>query len=92
MNIESLKELLKHLPTCDHITYGLDSFDYARGDHLCSGKALYERETSEKRFGYPVKKKFCEYHKEKGDKPLPWTVAYKALKKMIDAKSKKSKG
>ncbi len=90
ISIKSLKELLKFVPTCDHITYGLDSYDYARGDHLCSGKALYERPSGNKdRFGNPEMKKYCEWHKEEGDKPLPWTAAFKVLKKMVDAKEKK---
>ena len=85
--VKSLDELLKLLPTCDDEDRGgMDSFDTARGDHLCFSKATVTRIVT---FGprYPnEKKKYCEYHKKKNDKDLPHALAYRRLKKLVDKK------
>jgi len=77
---ESIKALMAKikLPTCDHITYGLDSFDYARGDHLCHNIAMFELSVP-KANGYNSGKYFCKGHAPKNSSPVPYAEAYEAL-------------
>jgi hypothetical protein len=77
--VESLKKLLKELPTCDHEDRrGCDSFDTARGDHLCFNKATVRRTTEGGRFGKTIRH-YCDIHRERGDEDLPHAIAYRRL-------------
>lgn len=86
---ESLLALLKELPKCQHEDRsGMDSFDVARGDHLCNGVATVTRIVV---FGPPFPpetRRFCEHHKRPGDVDLPHALAYR---KLMNAAIKKLK-
>ncbi len=91
--VYSLQELLKLLPTCDFEYPRGDSFDSARGDHLCFNKATRQEKLADVRPGYR-RKKLCDRHSDKKThEDLPLAFAYRRLWKFIHAaKDKKKKG
>ena len=83
--IESFEAVLKELPKCEHEDRrGCDSFDIARGTHLCSNVATVLT-TVATSGGYLLEqRRRCEVHKKPGDKDLPQAFGYIKLRHFID--------
>ena len=87
--VKSLKKLLKELPTCDNENrMGMDSFDTARGDHLCFNKATVKRTTAGGRFGQTIRH-YCDIHRERNDEDLPHALAFRRLLAVVGGRLSK---
>jgi len=93
--VVSLEALLRSVPTCDHEDRrGCDSFDTARGDHLCFHKATVshpvENPGQKGTSWYNTTRKYCDRHKQDGDKDLPFALAYRSLLAVVESAAKGS--